>query len=190
MSIDLSKLSFDELREELYKCNNDPIKELIIRKIMRNIYINHLKKNKLIKQQKQFLIKQKREQKRQIMKKKIMKRYKQESNKLVNELIDEMDKENDDTKIYKQNYLYNRKMGYKKNIKQDSKNDVYKKEINNNVLNNNLMSRMDGEIFIRKNKRNMEKSFIPPYTNDIGAIYAPFNKQKQIIKNFTTKSFK
>jgi len=54
----LNKLSFGELRKELYNCNNDPVKELLIRKIMSKIYINHKKKRR---HQKQILKKKKQQ---------------------------------------------------------------------------------------------------------------------------------
>ena len=41
--MDLSKLSFKELQHELYLCDNS-IKELIIRKLLKDKYIQHMKK--------------------------------------------------------------------------------------------------------------------------------------------------
>ena len=160
--VDLSKLSFKELKKELYNCKNDPIKELTIRQMMRERYIAHLKKKKF---REQHYLKKTRINN-------------QESDRLIEELIEEMDDidNNDDN----QDYLYNRRMTNKKK----SINDIHKKETNNDFLNNNLMKRMNGEMDIRKNKKNISRAFIPPYTDDTGATFAPYHKQRQTIQTF------
>ena len=166
--IDLRKLSFKELKKELYNCKNDPIKELTIRQMMREIYIAHLKKKESRKQQR--------------LKKNMKRINDQENDRLIEELIEEIDNNSDES--YKQDYLYKRMTNEKR--KKESINDIYKKETNNDFLNNNLMKRMNGEMDIRKNKKNINRTFVPPYTNDIGATFAPYHKHEEYITNFST----
>ena len=52
--IDINKLTFNELRNELFKCQNNPVKEMLIRNIMYKRYLIHIQRKKRYKKKRKI----------------------------------------------------------------------------------------------------------------------------------------
>ncbi len=186
----IKNMSFDQLREELSLCKNNPVKELIIRKMMKNRYLE-------LKNRKQRLINQRKM--KELSRIEEANYQRQFNNNLENEnivddnLVDELfediqrlkNRDNDMVDIFNESdfkplpnhgplnaldpnaSLYDRK---------------FKQEIEKDHMNNHLMDRLNSDIDIKKmSKRNKKKNFDMPFSNNIDANYASINSDEGII---------
>ena len=162
----IRNMSFDQLREELSLVQNNPVKELLIRKLMKQKYIE-LRKNKFNKIDRRFDDK--------YNKKKI-------NDKLADDLLYEINK----YKPKKSHKNINTKNINTKNINTKNINtntslaNIDKKfipEIEKDDLNNNMMKRMNSNIDIQSFRNNSKKIFDTPFSNNNDSgNYANINK--------------
>jgi len=160
----INKLSFNELRNELAYCN-DPVRELLIRKLMKIRYIELVDRKKRIIMQQQL----EEEQRQMLIKKKMEMRYRQKlskvkDNELSSKLIDELliDDERDIDKTIRTRSM---------NADLDENGEPkFVKEVKRDKLNNNLMDRLNSDMDIRKyqNMTKEKKEFISPYAREEG----------------------
>lgn len=98
----------------------------------------------------------------------------------------ELQKKKKHRKTRKQNrYEYIQKEPIQNVQKEDTYDDLLKHEVIKDHINNNLMERMNSEIFIRKNKQT-KKSFISPYVdigNNLNDVYNPSIKNDDFRTN-------
>nr|QBK89175.1 MAG: hypothetical protein LCMiAC02_02690 [Mimivirus LCMiAC02] len=171
MNKKLTDLTFNELRNKLFKCN-DNLQEYIIRRIMKDKYIKYkLKEKELLERrsEKEYKIKE----------------YKLENeNDIINELVNNIEKNDKYKYKYKDNYKsLNREMSRKQILDLCENDDV----------NNNLMNRMNNERDIRMNKKFINKPnkhpLITPYSNG-HTQYAQYNNNVNITDfNTLTNAF-
>ncbi|CAH6421824.1 Hypothetical protein KVN_LOCUS512 [uncultured virus] len=107
-------------------------------------------------------------------------------------------------KIMKQKYLNHKYKQNNKTTEEITKNenfsnkqyqdveDIYKKEIQKDDINNNLLERLNSDIYIRKFAKPSKKDFIPPFANGSGDNFAPFDDKNNfldLVKDFSNKKF-
>lgn len=155
----INEMSFSDLRQELYKCN-DPVRKLIIRKIMLEKKKKHIeKKYKKINQIKK--------------KQKILERqfYKEFEDKLNDNLPDFFTQE-DLNESYKSNTVNNKEMI-------DPRIAIREKD----QFNKNLMDRLNSDIFIRTHREGEFSHFMTPFTNDGSETFANFKNNEYLPNN-------
>jgi len=137
----INNMSFNELRDELTYCDNN-IKELLIRKLMKDRYLRHIKKKELINKKKE-----KERIKNQIYTNTIIT---DDNNKIIEDIDDLFNDDELNKKDYNDDDLIDKK---------------FNKQIERDAMNNNLMNRMNSELEIRNNKKNKnkDKNILPPY---------------------------
>lgn len=181
----INKMNFRELRDELSLSSNNPVKSLIIRKLMKQKYLKYKKiRDMNIQQQKYKVIHKKQEDEITKM--------------MVNELLDEIEKNNNDTileviddtdMLDETNYD---KHGPLNELDPSAKlfDNKFVDEIQRDHMNNNLMNRMNSDIHIQEIRRNKLKNFETPFSDTPNDRYAPFHNDPTIIpsKDFTAKS--
>jgi hypothetical protein len=153
MANKINNLTFRELRNELANCGDNKIKATIIRNIMYERYVQHMN----YKQQYINKLEQKRSKKHN-------KQIHDQNNKQSNDV--ELLTPDDFDIISKES----------NNINEPNKKQEYGRE----AVNNNIISRLDGDIDIRnaRNKK-VELDFVPPYANTAGDNYASFEALKK-----------
>lgn len=151
-------LSFKDLKKELINCGNNPVRELMIREIMHKKYCEYTKNKS-----KKPLIHQKQP-----------KRTRQQEKE-----EEEEQEEQEEQQIYLEDEDFDELP--KMESLNELDDDRFKTEVKKDHLNNNLMDRLNSDIDIcskrkdqLKKKKEQEKSFIPPFADDIGDRYAPF----------------
>jgi len=167
----INNMTFQELRNELAECNNNPIKELLIRNIMKQKAIKYIviKKKQKLKQRKTKIL----------------------NNNNDNEEYELVDDMLDDDIISQDIYLSENDIkslpdhGPLNELEENE--SIKEKQQARDLLNNNLMNRMNAELNIRKSKKNKtKKEVISPFADDVGMNYAPYNYQDNIV-DFSNK---
>jgi len=133
-------MSFNQLRDELYYCQ-DPVKKLIIRKIMKQKYFNALK------------IKNMRQQKQNRLKK-IYKNYRQrydkkKSEEILQSLMEENIEKDDGFDFTDEDFEPKQQESEKQSIQQPIQEPKHKIEYERDFLNNGLMNRLSNDIAIK-----------------------------------------
>lgn len=182
----INRMTFRELRDELSLSSDNPVKNLLIRKLMKKKYLEYKKR------------------KEDAMKSKVIKPKKQLKNKgasdeisirLANELLDDIQR-NDGDDIMEIVGEFNEndfKMHGPLNDL-DPRARLYDKkfagEIERDQLNNSLMNRMNSDIYIQDMRKNKRKTFETPFSNEPDEKHAPYHNDPTIIPgdDFTTKS--
>jgi len=161
---EIYNMTFDELRNELYNCNGNQVKEHIIRNIMFTKYQKHLTKI----QQHNNQIKKINETKKIIEIKKVLPVQPNNNNFSL-----ESDSEN------------NSENNSEKNTDNDSDIDENGKD----ELNNTIMERLNNDIDIKNLNTNKKKksTMIPPYIDNIGDMYASWKFSDKNLKSFSNK---
>ena len=196
----IKNMSFRELRNELAYCDNNPVKELLIRNLMKEKYIHCMRKKKKIEEHQKMEKRLKYKKLKNIMARKYDHKYRKyyieskdssiesimddiEDVEDVEDIADNIPLREEDFNLYpnhgplneleENNGLYDKK---------------FKDEVNKDFMNNNLMDRMNSEIDIRNIKLKNKKDFIPPFADNDGGMYAPFHNQTNIpTTDFSTK---
>lgn len=179
-------MTFNELRDELAYCDNNPVKNLLIRKVMKEKYEYYVNKKKFIRYQKMKAriteynnIKHKI--KKRIEKKNIIrqKNYELEKKELNRKLIDinNINNNSDNNEILDEsvNELINESLD---ELDENSYlyEDKFAQEIRRDLMNNQLMDRMNSELDIRNfRKHSVIKEFVPPFDNTKTKSYAFFD---------------
>lgn len=205
----IKRMSFRELRDELGNCDNNPVKERIIRSLMKEKYIHYLKKKKELQQREQLRRKQKYQKLKNLMAKKYDTKYRKfyEGSKegSIESILDDIDfEDNKERKVnwsneFSRDFWEFENSNFKTNIRDEDINPFpnhghlneledddrlydtkFRDELNKDYMNNNLLDRMNSEIDIRKGKVANKKDFIPPFANKGSGQFAPFHKQKNI----------
>lgn len=52
----IKHMSFRELREELAECVNNPVRELLIRKMMKRLYLEHQEKKRRLNNERKMMV--------------------------------------------------------------------------------------------------------------------------------------
>jgi len=195
----IKKMTFNELRNELARCTNNPVKEKIIRSMMVLRYNQHMERKRFIQ------MKQAEKHQKMLMKQQQL----QQSNNVNNN-----NNVNNDNNINNDNNVNNEseeniildendydfiKPTYKSlNELDDQSNDEdfrpvrEIKEQERDKLNDNLVSRLNNDMELKnnneKNKQN-KVDIVPPFSNDLGDMYAPFESIKQNKKDFSNPKF-
>lgn len=187
----LKQMSFRELKEELFRCENNPQRELFIRKLMKEKAVKY----KLMKRDTSREI-QKNVQFAPVQNNQNNASYQDEDDNLIDDILNDIDdgsEEND-------NYITRNSSRDKINMRLNGRNnkdddDLLSGEISKDKMNNSLMDRMNGELDIRNlRKKGSKKEFVSPYSNvsDIGDNYALFEESKRSTINprdFSNKRF-
>lgn len=104
-------------------------------------------------------------------------------------------------KIMKQKYLLHKKNNKKKTLDKESNDngveEIYKKEIQKDYINNGLLERLNSDLYIRKKSNSVKnkKDFVPPFADDAGDNFAPFGDKStkddflSTVKDFSNKKF-
>lgn len=163
----INNMSFNELKNELSNCYNNPIKEKLIRELM------------LIKYNEHIILQQQNKTKKHSpsIKQKIMEPIEVPYND--NDFsLDDLDSNNSSEKI--NNFERTLPIEYNK-----TKIIEYDKD----VTNNNLMARMDSDMEIKKMKvSSSKKDLIKPFVNATCDNYASFNDDSSPkLKSFKNK---
>lgn len=167
----IKKMTFKELRNELVNCTNNPIREKIIRNMMILRYNQHMERKRIYEIRKA-----------ERLQKKMMK-------KQQNSMVDNNENDNDEQIILDENdYEYvNPTYRSLNELDEQSNDEDFRpvreiKEQERDKLNDNLVSRLNNDLELRNgNEKNKEKKvdIIPPFSNDTGDMYAPFESIHQ-----------
>lgn len=179
----IRKMTFEELREELTYCEN-PVKNILIRKIMKEKYNQYLRRrNQLItKKQRKTLYEERKVATR--------KRKKKEMDDIIESLINNINEP--EIELKEEDFNAKDVHGPLNELDDDYGlfDDKFKKEVAQDIMNNNLMERMNSELDIMSatKARKNNKDFIPPYANNEGDKYASFKHYRGISNNnFSSK---
>ena len=202
----IKHMTFDELRNELGNCSNNPVKESIVRHMMKQRYYEHQRQKEMIKRKKMMRDQQLREQQNaqrmqqtQLQNQETQETQEAQSNidDLIIDIQDNIsnegdmvarmefssDGDNESDMMARQSYGPNDNNLTPRDFLDpipDSNNDSKSaKEITRDHLNNNLMSRMGADIAIRKFKdprHSGNSDFESPFANGSGDGYASFDK--------------
>ena len=176
----INSMSFNELKNELYNCYDNPIKERLIRELM---VIKYTQQKQYITAQTQHKhnIKHKQTNKCKVP---VMNQSKSKSDPepdivIVDDILDDF------------NFNFNFNDIDDLSSEESNKNKIieYKKD----TTNNNLMDRMDSDMEIKKMKvSTSKKDIVKPFVNTVCDNYATFkNEQGTDIKKFkSTNSYK
>jgi len=141
-------MNFNELRDELVYCDNNPIKEMLIRKLMKEKYVYYIKRKQRIENEKRLynLIQQKEQQKQFIKQ-------------------DNMSMSSEDIYFEENDFNFLPDHGPLNELdKNNTINDRLKNEIDRDHFNNNLMERMNSEIdIIKLNNKRPKDAILKPY---------------------------
>jgi hypothetical protein len=169
-------MTFEELRNELSLTDGNQIKELIIRKMMKKKYYKYKNKKKLLKNMENeeieivdYLINDINDQKRSNSIMDIIDDDIQLFDQQINENHDKLDNNHGPL-----NELDPRARMYDKK---------FSEEIEKDGINNNLMSRLNSDIFINKTSKQVRKKFDSPFSNNADNKYASFHQPKNIPNN-------
>ena len=175
----INKMNFRQLRDELSISSNNPVKSLLIRKLMKQKY---LKYKKIREMSKTHHIKADE----QVDEISIM---------MANELLDELEKSNTDTTMqvvdeFTENDFNRHGPLNELDTSPTLQDDKFADEIQRDQMNNHLMSRMNSDIHIQEIRRNKLKNFETPFSDTPNDRYASFHNDPTIIPNrdFTAKS--
>jgi hypothetical protein len=163
----INNMSFNELKNELYNCYNNPIKERLIRELMVIKYTQH----------KQYIAA--RAQNKHKIKQSSTPVYK---NPVVNDpdivIVDDI--------LDDFNFNFNDIEDLSSEESNKNKIIEYKKD----TTNNNLMDRMDSDMEIKKMKvSTSKKDIVKPFVNTVCDNYATFkNEQGTNIKKFKSNN--
>lgn len=184
MDVDrIKKMTFKELRNELAKCNRNPVKEKIIRSMMILRYNQHMERKRLIQ------MKQAEKYQRMIMK---QQSHQQNNNNIENESDEDVILDDNDFELIKPTY------GSLNELDDQSNDEDFRpireiKEQERDKQNDHLVSRLNNDVELKNQseKNNQDKpNIIPPFSNDLGDMYAPFESIKQNIKkDFSNPKF-
>lgn len=183
----INNLTFRELRNELANCQNNPVRETIIRNLMYIRYNQHLQK----KQQLEKIKKEQRRKQISKIKNKLEEKYKTNDMLRVDDFIDQSDEEinfnESDFKTLKPVH------GSLNELDDDNGNDNDNNELfdsraiteyERDYANNNLMERLNIDMDLRKIKvESKKKEFVTPYADTVGGNYAPFHRDTKSEKN-------
>jgi len=185
----IKKMTFNELRNELAKCNNNPVKEKIIRSMMVLRYNQHMERKRYIQ------MKQAEKYQKMIIKQQQMQHN--NANNVNN--VNNVNNESDENIVLDENDFDFIKPTYKSlNELDDQSNDEdfrpvrEIKEQERDKLNDNLVSRLNNDMELKNNneKNKQDKvDIVPPFSNDLGDMYAPFESIKQNKKDFSNPKF-
>jgi hypothetical protein len=217
----IKNMSFDELRYELSLANGNPVKELLIRKIIRHKYNQYKKKKKNIQPHNNSRKDNERvshtqygdrtkykEHLHTIRQNKSGEHGDVDMINLANEILNDIGQNgkgdgfneigDNDLSGYHRDAITEELMeilddieGVNSNNKSDNDNNNYGtakdgkfvNEIKRDQVNNNLMNRMNSDIFINNMNKTKNKNFESPFSNDMDDKYASFKNDPTIIPN-------
>ena len=169
----INNMTFGELRNELANCNNNPVRQKLIRNLMVIRYNQHLEK----KQHYNKLKAQKELKKNPLLK-----------SNFTNQSGDEISFDENDFKNLKPNHGSLNELESNDELF-DSRNIT---EYDRDHANNNLMERLNTDMNLIKNKKQSTKDFMTPYSNNSCGMYAPFDNylksNKKTFSNLSKKS--
>ena len=173
----INNMSFNELKNELYNCYNNPIKERLIRELMVIKYTQHKQYTETRAQsqtQHKHNIKHKQTTKYKVP---VMNQSKSKSDPdivIVDDILDDF------------NFNFNDIDDLSSEDSNKNKIIEYKKD----TTNNNLMDRMDSDMEIKKMKvSTSKKDIVKPFVNTVCDNYATFkNEQGTNIKKFKSNN--
>jgi hypothetical protein len=169
----INKLTFSELRNELATCENNPVKGLLIRKLMLMKYQQSIQKKKEKEHNKQMQNQMQRQMQLNRMREQMESKKPEDAHEDI-----VFDSEDFDTAP---------NLGPLNEL--DDPDDLYDtrniKEYDRDIANNTLMDRLNSDIYIKTLKEKKEKPhvIIPPYSNDICNNYALFDRNEKVPKN-------
>jgi len=178
----INRMNFRQLQEELSVSSGNPVKSLLIRKLMKQKYLRYRKIKEMSKQKQQRLANPDI-------------RIDEESIMMANELINEIERSNNDAILEVVDEFteddFNRH-GPLNELDPSASlhDDKFADEIQRDQMNNHLMNRMNSDIHIQEIRRNKLKNFETPFSDAPNDRYAPFHNDPTIIpnKDFTAKS--
>ena len=189
----INKMSFQRLRDELSICVDNPVKNLLIRKLMKQKYIEYKKRKEIYEMKK-------RNNYNKIKKRKIIEDN--TSRMLAEELLEDINKNNElrANEINEINEM-NEILEFMDEINNNQErvydhgplNDLdpsarlydqkFTEEIEKDEMNNNLMNRLNSDIYIQEMRKNKRKKFETPFSNGPDEKYASFQMDPTIIPN-------
>lgn len=174
MDIDkINRMSFRELKIELLECNNNPVKEQIIRRLMLRKY--ELYKKKKIDKHRRIQIKWEKQ------------RMHHDMERNINEI--ELQERISKSELPKRrNYGELTGFGPLDEFEGRQYDAKFGREIEKDHLNNNLMLRMNSNVDIKKTKP-LKGEFIPPYSNEVGATYQSVFNERMPKDDFSNGRF-
>lgn len=163
---EINNLSFSELKQELYKCHNNPLKEKLIREIMYAKYNKHVNDQQLNKQRVDTKMRN------NIRKTEPVKIPGSDPSWKISEIFTNDSSSEEDAVNYNDRFFDQPYIEYKKDI-----------------TNNNLMDRLNADMEIKKIKMTShKKNIIKPFVNESCDTYATFgNEPLTNIKSFRNK---
>lgn len=181
----INSMSFNDLREELAECDN-PVKEQLIRRLMKHKYEQHIEQLKL--KQKQKKLKKDRKKKRKEASQNTLDNLDSlddQNDDIINDLINEIDGmtnaepetyvdeildliDDEQPQQYNQQQQHNQRNQRQDNSKGD-KSDYY---------NNRMMDRLDADVYI-KTVKDRKKVFVAPFSEVDDGKYALYHSSKR-----------
>lgn len=192
----IKNMTFDELRNELGNCSNNPVKESIVRHMMKQRYYEHQMQKEMIKRRKMMRDQQLREQQNAQR----MHQTQEAQSNIDDLIIDIQDNistegdmaarmdhssngDNESDMMARQSYISDdsnlTSRDFLESISDNNNDSKSAKEITRDHLNNNLMSRMGADIAIRKFKdprHSGNSDFESPFANGAGDSFASYEK--------------
>lgn len=189
----IKKMTFKELRNELARSNNNPVREKIIRSMMTLRYNQHMERKRFIQ------MKQAEQYQRMIMmrQQQFQQQMPQNNNQSAENVSNNEPEENvmlddDDFNFIKP------KFGSLNELDEQSNDEDFRpvrdiKEQERDKQNDHLVSRLNNDLELKKyNEKNKQDKvdIIPPFSNDANGMYAPFESTKQGTKrDFSNPKF-
>ncbi len=195
----IEDMNFDELRDELSVSTGNPVKELLIRKIMKQKYYEYKKK----KQQKIANKKRKEMERIQSKRNKILKK------KLADDLLNDIEfKKYQSIRKHQEDILDLVNDFDDNDFDETDFNDIpdhgplndldpearrydnkFVKEIERDHMNNHLMGRLNSDIYIKDMGKEVGRTFQTPFSENPDENHASFHQDSSIIpnKDFSSK---
>lgn len=171
----INKMTFNELRNELAKCD-DPVKETLIRNLMYIRYKQHINKKIQIDEIKRRKMLRFMEQ----QKKKI------ETNTINNNSINDLLNDEDNLSLDPDEFEIKQTSDSLNEL--DDADELLDKrnitEYERDMVNNNIVERLNSDIDIRTMRETQQKKeFVVPYSDNDDGNYAPFNSKPKLQVN-------
>jgi hypothetical protein len=201
----INDMSFDELRNELARCRNNPTKEMLLRRIMLLKYKNNMtnQQNNIRKQNQINQIIQ-----TQPIQTQPIQQYKQKmlndlADDLLEDLLEDTGEDNDVTSLSDDDFNFNAtpKINSLNELDDDRPDLVDGREITERTkdkMNHSMMDRLNSDIDIRNMKTMNDprrrpliskNDFIKPFADENDGQYASFNTGILKVNKFSNKKF-
>lgn len=178
----INKMTFNELKKELAKCNGNRVKNRLIRVLMKDKYERYKNRKQLMKRKSILPRKEKMSRQSELFEKKnnnSVNLQGSSNDEPINSILNDIQDSDDYPATNDFNFYPDH--GPLDELENNRLNKL-KSEIDKDYMNNNLMDRLNSDIDIRKTKSKNNKDFIPPFSDETGSGFAPFSYDDKVPK--------